>query len=269
MVLGNRSTVLKRRLKIAELVRRSGEARVDELSQILSVSAVTIRSDLTYLEGQGLIIRSAGKAIAMAAVTERQGDDPETLPRAKVSAMLRAARALIDPEQALLIGPGPLALQVIPLLADTAGLSLILSSLDAVPLALRCLDCEVSMLAGRLGADGSSLEGPRTLQSLRVELVDTFIFEVNGINRKGEFIFLNSAAEQLCAQGCQQARRSIALVRETYLLQDSPVYSLPIAEADYLVLPAATHLTCREDLILAGFEPFPGEAETPVFHRRS
>src|SRR5215470_11855256 len=55
-------STLKRRLAIVDLVRKDGEARVDDLSARLGVSSVTIRSDLNYLEGQGYVVRAFGKA---------------------------------------------------------------------------------------------------------------------------------------------------------------------------------------------------------------
>ncbi len=61
-MLPNRNTPLRRRLQIADLVRKHGEITVEDLSRLLGVSSVTIRSDLNYLEEQGYLMRSAGKA---------------------------------------------------------------------------------------------------------------------------------------------------------------------------------------------------------------
>lgn len=58
------SNLLKRRLKIAEIVATQGEIKVDDLSAQLGVSGVTIRGDLSYLEQQGYLKRSFGGAIA-------------------------------------------------------------------------------------------------------------------------------------------------------------------------------------------------------------
>lgn len=49
------SNLLKRRLKIAEIVRKQGEIRVESLCEQLGVSGVTIRGDLAYLEQQGYL----------------------------------------------------------------------------------------------------------------------------------------------------------------------------------------------------------------------
>ena len=62
MALGGKSVALKRRLKMRGAdppERRDARGRSQ---RGLGVSAVTIRSDLSYLEDQGLVFRSFGKA---------------------------------------------------------------------------------------------------------------------------------------------------------------------------------------------------------------
>ncbi len=49
------TSLLKRRLDIAEIVRKRGEIKVDDLADMLAVSGVTIRYDLNYLEQHGYL----------------------------------------------------------------------------------------------------------------------------------------------------------------------------------------------------------------------
>ncbi|MFO5836879.1 DeoR family transcriptional regulator, partial [Klebsiella pneumoniae] len=49
------TSLLKRRLDIAEIVRKNGEIKVDDLAEMLAVSGVTVRNDLTYLLQHGFI----------------------------------------------------------------------------------------------------------------------------------------------------------------------------------------------------------------------
>lgn len=53
----------ERREKIIELLNSSHYVTVDEFAKLLSVSAVTIRSDLTNLENEGVLIRTHGGAM--------------------------------------------------------------------------------------------------------------------------------------------------------------------------------------------------------------
>ncbi len=48
------TSLLKRRLDIAEIVRKNGEIKVDDLAEMLSVSGVTIRNDLNYRSSKAI-----------------------------------------------------------------------------------------------------------------------------------------------------------------------------------------------------------------------
>ena len=50
----------QRTLKILNLIREDGHAKVQELSRIFNVTDVTIRQDLEELEKQGFVLRKHG-----------------------------------------------------------------------------------------------------------------------------------------------------------------------------------------------------------------
>ena len=50
----NRKAVDERQLKILNLVRSKGEAKVEELAEIFQISMMTVRRDLQFLEQQKL-----------------------------------------------------------------------------------------------------------------------------------------------------------------------------------------------------------------------
>ena len=52
----------QRRVKILDLIREDGHAKVQELSRIFNVTDVTIRQDLEALEKLGYIQREHGEA---------------------------------------------------------------------------------------------------------------------------------------------------------------------------------------------------------------
>src|SRR5690625_7644451 len=57
-----RSTV-ERRDKIIQILYDQGKVRVDELSEKFSVTSVTIRNDLDFLENKGILHRTHGGAL--------------------------------------------------------------------------------------------------------------------------------------------------------------------------------------------------------------
>ena len=87
------TSLLKRRLDIADIVRKNGEIKVDDLAEMLAVSGVTIRNDLNYLEQQGYLKRSFGGAI----YTAQQGAPTAQLrePVAAVKLRVRLLHSLM------------------------------------------------------------------------------------------------------------------------------------------------------------------------------
>ncbi|EMM3976007.1 DeoR/GlpR transcriptional regulator, partial [Proteus mirabilis] len=54
---------VERRMEILDMVNQQGKTRVEDLAELFKVSSVTIRSDLSFLEKNGYIVRSHGAAI--------------------------------------------------------------------------------------------------------------------------------------------------------------------------------------------------------------
>ena len=132
------TSLLKRRLDIAEIVRKNGEMKVDDLAEMLAVSGVTIRNDLNYLEQQGYLKRSFGGAI----YTSQAGtpialaqEAPVVTDKALETEMARQIAAQIEDSETLFLGQGSILRKVIPFLAGYDELCLLLNDLAHVPLA--------------------------------------------------------------------------------------------------------------------------------------
>ena len=63
MIKGEGKSTVSRRIKIMELLKANGKVDVKELSDLLSVTGVTIRNDLEQLEKKNILIRARGGAI--------------------------------------------------------------------------------------------------------------------------------------------------------------------------------------------------------------
>ena len=253
MTLGARSAVLQRRLKIAEWIRQHGQMRVDELSAALSVSEVTIRSDLTYLEEQGLILRRFGKAVAAQAMRLRERTPASLLTKALTLPMLRLASVLVEPDQTVLIGPAALPGQIIPLLAELPGLNLLLSTLEAVPLARACLDGRVHVLGGELAPEGGALEGMSVLRNLVQYPIGLAVLEADGLSTDGNLLLPTKFSAQFLAASCSHAARAIVLVRTPSVSLETRPSQVAIGASTDLIFPALPSQRARAVLADAGF----------------
>jgi DeoR/GlpR family transcriptional regulator of sugar metabolism len=255
MTIGAKSAVLQRRLTIADWIRQHGQMRVDELSTALLVSEVTIRSDLTYLEDQGLIVRSFGKAIAAKSNTPRDRPAGLSLTKSMVVPMLRRAQGLIGADQTILIGPGPLATQIIPWLAEIPGIAVLLTNVEAIALARTCLDARIYCLGGEIGADGSSFEGSNALRSLDHYPLGWAVLDAEALSADAALLLSSKAAERLSEAAVRRAERSIMLVGNPALSLDRRAAQLPLDGLTDVILPGPPSNRARDILLHAGFRP--------------
>jgi len=65
MEKGEGKSTVSRRIKILELLKTHGQVNVNELSESLGVTGVTIRNDLAQLEKKRVLIRARGGAIKL------------------------------------------------------------------------------------------------------------------------------------------------------------------------------------------------------------
>ncbi|MDE2326781.1 MAG: DeoR/GlpR transcriptional regulator [Rhodospirillales bacterium] len=255
VTIGAKSAVLQRRLKIADWIRQYGQMRVDELSTALKVSEVTIRGDLTYLEEQGLIVRSFGKAIAAKSGAPRDRPAGAPLTKALLVPMLRRAQALIGPDQTVLIGPGPLATQAIPWLAEIPGVSVVLTSTEAIPLARTCLDARIYLLGGEITAESGMIEGAGALRMLDHFALGWSILEADALSADSALLVAAKPAERLAEAAIRRSTRSIVLIGNPALSLERRTAQLGLTGISDLILPGMPSNRLRDILLGAGFRP--------------
>ncbi|WP_407704086.1 DeoR/GlpR family DNA-binding transcription regulator [Zophobihabitans entericus] len=188
--------LLKRRLDIADIVREKGEVKVDELSELLNVSGVTIRQDLNYLEQQGYLKRSFGGAIYVA---------PEHGIHTKVSntqltnsvenndiELVLACLDLINDDDTLFLGHGNLLRKLIPYLYNKKNLTIIVNDISHVVLAKEFTQAEVLVIGGMISEHNVIIYNKELDSVLKNHPVSLFITEVNAISPENELIIQDS-----------------------------------------------------------------------------
>jgi DeoR family transcriptional regulator of aga operon len=208
------SSALKRRLEIVDMVRKDGEARVEDLSRRLGVSTVTIRSDLSYLEAQGYVVRAFGKArykpeLQSAAPPPNESDaTARGIEEARVAA---AALPWVEDGMSLFLGSGGIALRLLPQLVARQGIALTLHDLAMVNIARQFLQCEIHVTGGQFGAEEPVLVGPAAELGLLSRPVDLCIVAITGVDNRGRVITRHPGAARLYSAAVRHAKKSVAL----------------------------------------------------------
>ena len=162
------SNLLKRRLKIAEIVAAQGEIKVDDLSAQLGVSGVTIRGDLSYLEQQGYLKRSFGGAIATPLSSEPEAIQPiAPLSLAQQMEIARHCARLIRDRDTLFLGHGTICRKIIPLLSEVKKLRLITNDPEHALLANQFIDGEIILAGSEMLRPDTALAGKQLEQALQ------------------------------------------------------------------------------------------------------
>ncbi|MEX3018098.1 DeoR/GlpR family DNA-binding transcription regulator [Kluyvera sp. STS39-E] len=210
------TSLLKRRLDIAEIVRKNGEIKVDDLAEMLAVSGVTIRNDLNYLEQQGYLKRSFGGAIytAQQATPVVQIREPAAavIDKALETEMARQVAVQIDDGDTVFLGPGSILRKVIPFIAEHEELCLLMNDLAHVPLAQEFLNGESVLLGGVLNREGSEVEGELALSAFRQYRPSRTLIAVDHIAEDGTLSVRNETRARLLHEAVTQSERVIVVV---------------------------------------------------------
>lgn len=172
MSMGEGLFVEERQRRILEQIRRESRVSVNQLSQLLGVSAVTIRSDLRSLEASGLLKRTYGGAVAVnSEVTTPELSFDVRLRRnhAEKDAIARAAARHVQDGDSVMLDASTTAYAMIPYLKPRLRLVVVTNSLMVAQAFLDAPQVNVLMPGGRLRRDSISLVGqPDALPDIHI-----------------------------------------------------------------------------------------------------
>ncbi|HKX40692.1 MAG TPA: DeoR/GlpR family DNA-binding transcription regulator [Burkholderiaceae bacterium] len=224
------SSTLKRRLAIVDLVRKEGEARVEDLSALLGVSSVTIRSDLNYLENQGYVVRAFGKArynpaLQSANHQPREPDAPQGAGEAEVAA---AAMRWIEDGMSVFLSSGGIALRMLPQLVVRQGIALTIHDLSMATVAKSFLQCELHVTGGLHSADEPGLSGPAAELGLLSRPVDLSVIVISGVDTRGRVVSRYPGAARLYSAAVRHSGKAVAVAHspDFSAIEGHPVCSL-------------------------------------------
>lgn len=199
----------------------SGSVAVDELSESLGVSVVTIRRDLDLLEQQGLLRRTHGGAASIEplfyepfrkdrsfqAQVERQANEKRRIGR--------AAAALINPGETIAITPGTTTAEIIRGIPLNSNVTVVTNTANIAMELSKRKDVSVFVTGGLLHGDWFSLVGPTAIRSLDNMLIQTMFIGADGIDATWGLSCFSSDEAELNGTMVRHARRHIAVVDHT------------------------------------------------------
>lgn len=172
----------QRRRAIIEMLNVAGEVSVEDLASHFSTSEVTIRKDLSALEGNGLLLRRYGGAVPVP--QELIADPASEKISADKQAIAKAAAQLIRDHNRIILDSGSSTTSaLLPELSQKQGLVVMTNSLS-IANALRELENEptILMTGGTWDPKSEGFQGQLAEQILRSYNFDQFFIGADGLD---------------------------------------------------------------------------------------
>lgn len=205
----------ERRERIAALVREASRMSVEDLASLLDTSRETVRRDLALLSEQGVLRKVHGGAVPAQTALESPLGDRRATARAEKIAIAKAAAALFEPGDSLLVDAGSTTVYFAEALGRVGVFTvittcvLVASELWAAP-----NRSEVYLTGGRYFGEGHEVLGPLVVEQIQRLHADHAVLAIGAIDGRGEFMDFNPDEAFV-------ARAMIASARHTTVLADS------------------------------------------------
>jgi DeoR/GlpR family transcriptional regulator of sugar metabolism len=208
---------------IVQELRRTGSARVSELTQRLGVSDMTVRRDLDALARIGLVEKVHGGAVLPGAPSSHEpGFEAKSARQQEAKdAIAKTAAQLVSPGTAIALSAGTTTFALARLLRDVPGLTIVTNSLRVASLLEEPLlggygsGGPVVVLTGGLRTPSDALVGPVADLAIRSLHVDELFLGCHGIDPMAGLTTPNLAESETNRAFVQAARRVTVMADHT------------------------------------------------------
>src|ERR1700679_347079 len=180
---GSQMLIEERRQYIVALAQQHGRVLVEELSQSLGISRITIRKDLDYLQSRGALLRTHGGALlpgsgALSDPSLQEKEGRHSNEKQRISA---AAVNLVQEGQCVLLDSGTTTTAIARALKKFSHLTIITNAVNIAG-ELSGTDFEVLLTGGSLRKNSFSLVGPLAEDMLHDMHADILFLGVDGFD---------------------------------------------------------------------------------------
>lgn len=209
------SNLIDRHQRIMNKLAQEGSINVLDLCNELSVSSVTIRKDLKFLEDRNLLYRTHGGAtLSNPYASDRSVNEKEKIKSGEKSNIGAAAASLIQPNDCILIASGTTVLSLAKHIHPKSNLTVITAALNVALELIHHPGIEVIQLGGILRKSSSSVTGTYAEKILDDFSCSKLFLGVDGIDTEFGLTTTNMMEAQL-------NRKMIAASQKTIVLADS------------------------------------------------
>ena len=205
-------SAVERRMEIVNVVNRDGKARVEDLAAQFDVSSVTIRSDLSFLEKNGYVVRSHGAAIPNTGVIAELTVHEKRRQNAGIKSLIgQAAAKLIESGDTVILDSGTTTREIATSLKSLEDVVVMTNGLDVAMELASAPGVEVLMSGGVLRKNALSFSGSQAEHSLKNYRFDKVFLGVDGFDLRTGITTHNEQEASLNRLMCEISEQVIAV----------------------------------------------------------
>lgn len=209
-------SAVERRMEIVNVVNQNGKARVEDLAAQFDVSSVTIRSDLSFLETNGYVVRSHGAAIPNTGMIAELSVQEKRRQNSGVKSLIgQAAAKLIENGDTVILDSGTTTREIASSLKSLEDVVVMTNGLDVAMELASAPGVEVLMSGGVLRKNALSFSGPQAENSLKNYRFDKVFLGVDGFDLRAGITTHSEQEASLNRLMCEISEQVIAVVDST------------------------------------------------------
>ena len=211
----------KQQTRLTEILtslQKDGSVSVEQLSERLEISVVTVRRDLDLLEQKGLLRRTHGGAVSIEPLFYEPFKNDRSF-QAQVERLAqekrrigRAAASLIGRGETIALTPGTTTTEVIRGLPLNHDITVVTNTVNVAMELSKRKDLKIFVTGGHLRGDWFSLVGPTAVNSLSQLLITTAFIGADGLDVKWGASCFSPDEAHLNSVMVKHSRRRVAVV---------------------------------------------------------
>ncbi|QNF32281.1 DeoR/GlpR transcriptional regulator [Adhaeribacter swui] len=197
---------------ILQKLKEDGQVNIQELSDLMEVSGVTIRKDLKLLEDKNLLFRTrGGGSITNPYAIERPINEKEFIRSDEKQKIAKAALELIGQNDSIIIGSGTTVFQLARCLQPTKHVTVITPAVKVTLELCNRPNVEVLQLGGLIRPNSSSVAGAYAENLLASISCGMLFLGVDGIDLEFGFSIANLTETSLNQKMVEAAQVIVVL----------------------------------------------------------
>ena len=205
-------TLVERHNTILEILKQRGSVLVSDLAEILKVSSVTIRKDLTMLEEKKMLYRTHGSAILINPyINDRKVSEKEKMNPEEKQAIAKVAAKSIIPDDSIIIASGTTMFFLAREIQPQEHLTVLTSSIYVTAILARHNNIDIVQLGGLVRNSSVSVVSEYAVKMLENFSCSKLFIGVDGIDLNYGLTTTNLLEANLNRSMIQAAQKTIVL----------------------------------------------------------